>query len=95
MKRFSQVFVDSWKKKSIVPLVKKLDLSFIIVINNDTKYFVLNKLQSKENNKFKERFIPIQYFGTALAFSVTFKGGDECPKFHDIRSLKVQAVLKS
>lgn len=39
---FKKVFIDSWKKKNIVPLIKKLDLSFQVVINNDIKYFVSN-----------------------------------------------------
>lgn len=35
---FSKVFVDSYLKKSIQKLVAKLDLQFIVVINNIWKF---------------------------------------------------------
>lgn len=37
---FKQIFIDSWKKKNITTLVKKLELSFQMHINNDVKYLV-------------------------------------------------------
>lgn len=40
---FKKVFVDSWRKANIMGLIRKLDLSFQVSINNEIKYFVPGK----------------------------------------------------
>lgn len=44
---FKQVFVDSWKKKNILPFIRKMDLGFQIVINNEIRYTITEKKKDK------------------------------------------------
>lgn len=48
---FKKVFVDSWKKQKIQNLIKKLDLCFEVVINQDYR-FKINQVRKIKNQKF-------------------------------------------
>lgn len=92
---FKKVFIDSWKKRNIGPLIKKLDLSFQVIINNDIKYFISNA-KTKTNLKLKDKSPKIQFNQESLSFDLIFDNHIvECPKMHQISSLKILALLKS
>ena len=43
MATFKKVFIDHWKKASITSLIKKLELSFQVEVNNEIKYPIAQK----------------------------------------------------
>ena len=91
---FKQIFVDSWKKKNIQPLVKKLDLSFQLHINNDVKYLISSLVpkQKPGNVKISPK---IMFNQDSLSFDVVLENNKQvCPSLQDIFSVKIFAVLK-
>ena len=71
MIEFKKVFIDSWKKKNILPLIKKLDLSFQVHVNNDIKYLISNKVAT--TTKFGGQGPKIQLNQESLSFDLVFE----------------------
>jgi hypothetical protein len=95
MAQFKLIFVDSWRKKNIQPLIKKLDLSFQLHVNNDVKYLVSSIVPKSKNTKLKMS-PKIQFNQDSLSFDVVLENNKQvCPPLSEIFSLKFFAVLKS
>ena len=75
-------------------MVRKLDLSFQIHINNDVKYLISSKNEAK--SKFQGNKAPkIQLNQESLSFDLVFDNEKaECPPLHEISNVKILAVMK-
>ena len=92
---FRKVFIDSWKKRSIQPLIRKLDLSFQVHLNNDIKYLISNA-KANSHSKFNKQKPKIQFNQESLSFDLVFDNhATRCPCMHEITGLKILATLKS
>lgn len=68
---FRKVFVDSWKKLSITTLVKKLDLTFQVMINNDLRYNISHKKKHDPKQVSSEHLI--QFNMESASFDLIFE----------------------
>ena len=79
---FKQVFVDSWRKASIIKLVRKLDLAFIVEVNNETKFFIPSS--------------KLQFNADSVSFDLDFPANvkKHCPALERIHTVTIVAALK-
>lgn len=90
--------MDSWKKKSIAALIRKLDLSFQLLLNNEHRYHVTQ--QKRATNKlvtFAEQLI--QFNLDSASFDVVIQDHKQQHKgsctMSDLFNVKILAISKT